>query len=62
MYKRQPELLEEQERWRECVQAEARARIDELADARRRQRAEEQAGEASDEDDDDDGVEVVYAE
>ncbi len=57
-----PELLEEQERWRECVQAEARARIDELADARRRQRAEEQAGEASDEDDDDDGVEVVYAE
>ena len=57
-----PELLEEQERWRECVQAEARARIDELADARRRQRAEAQAGEASDEDDDDDGVEVVYAE
>jgi len=57
-----PELLEEQERWRECVKAEARARIDELADARRRQRAEEQAGEASDEDDDDDGVEVVYAE
>ena len=55
-----PELLEEQERWRECVQAEARARIDELADARRRQRAEAQAGEASDEDDD--GVEVVYAE
>ena len=57
-----PELLEEQERWRECVQAEARARIDELADARRRQRAEAQAGEAGDEDDDDDGVEVVYAE
>ena len=55
-----PELLEEQERWRECVQAEARARIDELADARRRQRAEAQAGEAGD--DDDDGVEVVYAE
>lgn len=57
-----PELLEEQERWRECVQAEARARIDELADARRRQRAEAQAVEAGDEDDDDDGVEVVYAE
>jgi GTP-binding protein len=57
-----PELLEEQERWRECVQAEARARIDELADTRRRQRAEAQAGEASDEDQDDDGVEVVYAE
>jgi|TARA_B110001450_G_scaffold100588_1_gene95290 GTP-binding protein len=57
-----PELLEEQERWRECVQAEARARIDELADARRRQRAEAQAGEAGAEDDDDDGVEVVYAE
>lgn len=57
-----PELLEEQEHWRECVQAEARARIDELADARRRQRAEAQAGEAGDEDDDDDGVEVVYAE
>ena len=57
-----PELLEEQERWRECVQAEARARIDELADARRRQRAEAQAGEAGDEDEDDDGVEVVYAE
>ena len=57
-----PELLEEQEHWRECVQAEARARIDELADARRRQRAEAQAGEAGAEDDDDDGVEVVYAE
>jgi GTP-binding protein len=57
-----PELLEEQEHWRECVQAEARARIDELADARRRQRAEAQAVEAGDEDDDDDGVEVVYAE
>ena len=57
-----PELLEEQERWRECVQAEARTRIDELADARRRQRAEAQAGEAGAEDDDDDGVEVVYAE
>ena len=57
-----PELLEEQERWRECVQAEARARIDELADARRRQRAEAQAVESGDEDDDDDGVEVVYAE
>ena len=57
-----PELLEEQERWRECVQAEARARIDELADARRRQRSEAQAGEAGAEDDDDDGVEVVYAE
>ena len=55
-----PELLEEQERWRESVQAEARARIDELADSRRRQRAEAQAGEAGD--DDDDGVEVVYAE
>jgi GTP-binding protein len=57
-----PELLEEQELWRECVQAEARTRIDELADARRRQRAEAQAGEAGAEDDDDDGVEVVYAE
>ena len=57
-----PELLEEQEHWRECVQAEARARIDELADARRRQRAEAQAVESGDEDDDDDGVEVVYAE
>ena len=57
-----PELLEEQERWRETVQAEARARIDELADSRRRQRAEAQAGEAGDEDDEDDGVEVVYAE
>ncbi|MDE0763101.1 MAG: GTPase ObgE [Porticoccaceae bacterium] len=57
-----PELLEEQERWRESVQAEARARIDELADSRRRQRAEAQAGEAGDDDDDDDGVEVVYAE
>ena len=57
-----PELLEEQEHWRECVQAEARTRIDELADARRRQRAEAQAGEAGAEDDDDDGVEVVYAE
>ena len=55
-----PELLEEQEHWRECVQAEARARIDELADARRRQRAEAQAVETGD--DDDDGVEVVYAE
>ena len=55
-----PELLEEQERWRECVQAEARARIDELADIRRRQRAEAQAGDAGD--DEDDGVEVVYAE
>jgi GTP-binding protein len=55
-----PELLEEQERWRETVQAEARARIDELADSRRRRRAEAQAGEAGD--DDDDGVEVVYAE
>jgi GTP-binding protein len=57
-----PELLEEQERWRETVQAEARARIDELADSRRRRRAEAQAGEAGDDDDEDDGVEVVYAE
>ena len=44
------------------MQAEARARIDELADSRRRQRAEAQAGEAGDDDDDDDGVEVVDAE
>lgn len=58
-----PELIETQEQWRLQVQAEARARIDELADSRRRQRSTVQVDPSSDdEDDDNDGVEVVYAE
>ena len=54
----EPELLEEAEQRRLTIQAEARDRIENLADARRRARQQ-----GSDEDNDDDhDVEIVYAE
>ena len=54
----EPELLEEAEQRRLTIQAEARDRIENLADARRRAR---QQG-SDDDNDDDHDVEIVYAE
>lgn len=59
-----PELVVALEERRLQIQAEARQRIDELAEARRRARkaGEQVEGEEFDDYDDDDDVEVVYAE
>ena len=53
----EPDLLERAEQRRLTIQAEARARIEDLAVARRRSRQQ-----VSDDDDDDHDVEIVYAE
>ena len=53
----EPELLEKAEQRRLTIQAEARDRIENLADARRRARQRD-----SDDDNDDHDVEIVYAE
>lgn len=56
----EPDLLERAEQRRLTIQAEARARIEDLAVARRRSR--QQVSDDDDDDDDDHDVEIVYAE
>lgn len=56
----EPDLLERAEQRRLTIQAEARARIEDLAIARRRSR--QQVSDDDDGDDDDHDIEIVYAE
>lgn len=56
----EPDLLERAEQRRLTIQAEARARIEDLANTRRRSR--QQVSDDDDDDDDDHDVEIVYAE
>ena len=57
-----PDLAEQAEARRADMQAEARLRIEELAEARRRARRQAKEDVSDDSDDDDYDVEVVYAE
>ena len=57
-----PELAEQSEKRRMEIQAEARDRIQELADNRRNARKQATEDTDDDEDDDDHDVDVVYAE
>ena len=57
-----PDLAEQAEARRADMQAEARQRIEELAEARKRARVQAKQKNPDDHDDDDYDVEVVYAE
>jgi GTP-binding protein len=57
-----PDLAEQAEARRADMQAEARQRIEELAEARKRARVQAKQENPDDHDDDDYDVEVVYAE